>query len=1257
MRPARPVFTKVSVDRVQPTEQPAPTPISPAGNAAISHKNPYVGPRSLQSGEKIYGRDREARQLLDLLIAERIVLLYSPSGAGKTSLIQAGLVPELRKEDFEVLPVIRVGQDAAKGRGLGNRYVLSTLLSLEEHVSAEEAIPMTALSQMSIADYLTTRESGRASGNATFLIFDQFEEILTANPLDQEAKTEFFNQVGTALRDLKRWALFSMREDHVAALDPYLRLIPTRMKATFRLDLLNADMAREAIEKPAAAGGVSFTESATSKLVDDLRQVSMQDSSGATVQVAGPHVEPVQLQVVCFRMWEKLPPGTTTITEELLLGSSDVNTALAEYYGERVRAIATDTGEKERVIREWCGSQLITESGLRGQVMEEPEKTGGLGNRAIELLINAHLVRGEQRRGVTWLELAHDRMVRPVQLDNAKWFQSNLSLLQRKAALWDREGKPMVLSLRDDELAGAQVWAGENAAELNESEREFLAVSLERQTAKVREAKLRRLVAAGAACALMIMALLAVFAFRQASLAKTARDLAERQRVEAEARSIAADVPQFADDRLDLALLLATEANRMKDMPETRRSLLQAAFHNPRLTTFLRASVAPVSAVAFSPDGSRLATGDFDGSVVLWDVKTRRPLETLTSLLGDAVRSIAFSPDGKYLAVGGKGGAVVLRDLQTGAVKRPPVESALRGNAWSLAFSDDSTLLVSGGDEGKINVWNVASGNVVTLFSDPDADREKRSVRAVAIHPAGQWLAAGCSDGAVIFWKRQGETWTPLDRALDEASRRHERVTCLAFSPDGKFLATGRRSSEIELYDLASPAGKIPLVATGKHDGIVSGLAVSADSGRIISSSFDGTLRLWKTASLEPVGSAFTGHVGRVLCVAFSADNHTVASGGTDRSTILWDTWLRVSEPVRAAAAEAKFRVALNAGATIEATSYEDGKMMLKIRDEKGWRPAATIQPRPGPSNARRAPMIAFSGDGRVLMTGTAQGTLRLYDVTATTPPLLAEFDVTMGDASKRITALALSRDATLIAACVSKSGAPAQIFAWRVATREPLFSGQLSAESDDVFFSVAFSPDGTRLVTGGDAEAAVIWTLADKSGAQRIRCPSNHTGAIRCVVFSPDGASFVTASSDNTLLVWNAETGRQIGPPLTGHRAPVIAAAFSPDGALLASGSDDQTLILWDVSAARAIGQLVGHSDSVRALAYAADGKSLYSASWDEETNVWELDPQRLQDICRDRANRNLTGSEWTAYVRDGPYRKTWPGLPAPGDWMHDAP
>ncbi len=278
---------------------------APPTTVAVS-PNPYVGPRAFRAGEQIYGRQQEIAALRDLLIAERIVLLYSPSGAGKSSLIEAGLRAELAARDFLVLPTIRVGLDPTAAVGAaGNRYLVSSLLSLEEGLERIEPLPPPELATIGFAEYLA-RVTAAGAGDPC-LVFDQFEELFTLDPTDQAAKAAFLEEVGVALRNRGLWALFAMREDYIAQLDPYLALLPTRFRTRYRLELLDAGAARLAISRAAADAGVDFQPEAAARLVDDLRRVRVMRGEASTYEL-GPHVEPVQLQVVCRQLWSSLWP-------------------------------------------------------------------------------------------------------------------------------------------------------------------------------------------------------------------------------------------------------------------------------------------------------------------------------------------------------------------------------------------------------------------------------------------------------------------------------------------------------------------------------------------------------------------------------------------------------------------------------------------------------------------------------------------------------------------------------------------------------------------------------------------------------------------------------------------------------------------------------------------------------------------------------------------------------------------------------------
>ncbi len=531
-------------------------------------ENPYVGPRSFKTGEKMYGRDRELQDLLNLLIAERIVLLYSPSGAGKSSLIHAGLIEQLRKEGFRPLPVMRVSLQPENMPSGANRYLLSAKLSLEEHddelaTDAQRTNNAESLAAISLAEYLDQRpktgDGFGISADEEVLIFDQFEEVLTLDSIDTAAKQEFFKQVGEALRNRSRWALFAMREEYRAALDPYLRFIPNGLSATFRLDLLGIQEARDAIQKPARDAGVDFTSEAADKLVNDLRKVLVAGPDGKVAEAPGLYVEPVQLQVVCRNLWmkwkERLAANTgkltdpTRITLAHLDEVGDVNNALGDYYSLCVGEAAKQSGVTEREIRDWVGTTLITASGIRGQVLEDPHKGAGLDKAAIDALKNDYLVRPEQRRGVIWYELAHDRLIEPVTTNNQKWFEQNLSTFQKQAALWASRHRIGGL-LTGEALKQEEAWLREHPeVKLTPDDKDFFEACRKEDYSRKRARAISRLI-----LILFVVTLFAgAYAFRVNQKLDRQRKQLEENQKKLEATSLAFDELQKHNAEVELA--------------------------------------------------------------------------------------------------------------------------------------------------------------------------------------------------------------------------------------------------------------------------------------------------------------------------------------------------------------------------------------------------------------------------------------------------------------------------------------------------------------------------------------------------------------------------------------------------------------------------------------------------------------------------------------------------------------------------------
>jgi len=228
--------------------------------------NPYVGPRPYERADRknFFGRNREARDLLSLILAERVVLFYAPSGAGKTSLLNAKVIPALEEELFNVLPVVRVANDLPPNLNdadVGNIFVFSVLLSL-----VGEEMPPDALCKQSLLDFLQTYLPD--DDCPPLLIVDQFEELFTAHRHRWQDAQDFFVQAQEALDALPQLGIvFAMREDYVAEVEPYAPLLPRRLRARFRMERLGVEGAMEAVSKPATQAGVPFDEGVAEQLV------------------------------------------------------------------------------------------------------------------------------------------------------------------------------------------------------------------------------------------------------------------------------------------------------------------------------------------------------------------------------------------------------------------------------------------------------------------------------------------------------------------------------------------------------------------------------------------------------------------------------------------------------------------------------------------------------------------------------------------------------------------------------------------------------------------------------------------------------------------------------------------------------------------------------------------------------------------------------------------------------------------------------
>ncbi|MBV9529830.1 MAG: TIR domain-containing protein [Bradyrhizobium sp.] len=1220
---------------------------------AVALENPFVGLKSMTEADadRFFGRNEEITGIVDKLRSHRLIAVVADSGAGKSSLVQAGLIPAFRGGKFSDMAgrepddrlwhvvVMRPGRDPIKGL---KRAVTEAAERLGR--SADECAGLRK--RVDLADPSETAYAIRCDlpvgKTETLLVVDQFEELLTETiEADRAPFVDFLMAlaIGGGFR-----IVLTLRADHFNLCRPLANLFEHLTRdsndAVLRLRRITNSGIAEAVRKPLALAGHTDLVEQDAVIASIRRDISDRPGDLALVQMA------------LYAMWQMhKADGVGLLVAYSQVGG--VAGALA-HEAESVRKHRLDADERELLAAAFVRLVRLGETGgatrRLADLADFDPRRRALARKLASEDCGRLLLAGE-----TSIEVAHEALI-----TQWPWLQNALQQaaadmrlldgLMDKTRRWVSSGSRAAEHLAAGaELAEFAALAARRPGWLSSAERDFVAASnrAHRRTTLVKYAAVAALVvfAIGAGWA----AFIAKSALEQSDEAGQAL-LKANDEMRAKIGELQVMQSRFLADRANqatadgdaatamlfgLEALPDTQSNKQRPLVPEAEEVLFKAYHALRETVVLKEHAGPLWSASFTPDGRRLVTVSDDGTGRVWDAHTRMPLFELRGHRGP-VRFVEFSPDSRYVVTTSPDTTARVWDVETG--REVAVLQGHSKNVLRAAFSPDGRYVATASVDNTARVWEASSGkqiynldghtgpvrdaiftpdgkNILTISDDRTARlwdaATGKSVRVYEGHTGPIRSATFAMDQSDTGVQRHLLVTASVDKSvrlwaldrnepIDTFSGHDAQVWSVAVSRDGHHVVTGSDDATARIWNLETKVS-LPLVG---HTGPVRFATFSGDGSKVVTASNDSTARIWdaRTGKLKAV---LRGHTGQVRTAVFSPDGAQVLTASEDNTARLWNVEPRPDSVVLKGRGEGIRAVAFSHDGHLVFTGAADGSAII-------WDAQTGVLRAVLRNHAASVSSVMFSPDGQRVVTGSYDGTARISN--AQTGNELAILPEHNGP----VRSVAFSPDGSLVATAADIARL------WNAKTGDLVV--RLAGHQGEIY-AAAFTADGKHVVTLGADHTFRTWdTEKGDEVAQSKQMGQDHEAGTHKIAIKPDGEEAVTVGGDDTPRLWDLKTGGLLAM-LEGHQGSVFGVSYSPDGRRIATASADDTVRIWDLDTRKPIAVLEGAAPMWDA-AFSADGERLITASEDGSARIWPVFPttHALVDHAKTVVPRCLT-------------------------------